>query len=206
MFKRLDVHLTSNPVCSKSVEILDKQDFYYYDKDGFELNQAEQKFYRAMEYPLNDTILNHCCWQEPWFELQPNITDLILDHSIFLCRCSYKGDALEQLLKLKKEIPASDYLIRTQAKWGYDFALDAVRRDQVFEVIHIEYDHKNYELFRNHMLEFDYRIRHTDWNDAADQIWAMRHKWEGLTGFEQNHWKANYLLGWSRAEYTEKAI
>ena len=198
--------MLSNPSCYKAVENLTARDFLFYDKDGFELNAAEQKFYAAMGRPINYPILNHTCWQEPWFELETNDIGLYLDHSMFLCRADYGGAALEQLKKLKKTVPLADYLIRTKTKWGYDFALDACRDGQMFEVIHIEYDNFVYEEFTKSMIVFDYAVRHTDWNDAADRVWNQRHNWQHLKGFEQNHWKAKFLLGWNKAEYTEKTV
>ena len=206
MFKRYDTRLMSNPVCDKSVEGLSAEDFKFYDKDGFELNQAERKFYAAMGYPIDHPILNHCCWQEPWFELESGVNDLLLDHSMFLCRCNYVGRAYEQLQKLKKTVPLADYLMRTRAKWGYDFALDAVQDGQIFEVIHIEYDHFDYDRFKDHMIHFDYIVRHTDWRDAAKRVWQNRDQWQHLQGFEQNNWKAKFLINWNKAEYTEKTI
>lgn len=207
MFRRFDVRLMSNPVCHKPAEVT-AEDFLFYDKDGFELNVAEQKFYSAMGYPIHHPILHHTCWQEPWFQLEEqNAKNLLLDHSMFLCRCDYGGEAAEQLAELKKSIPYADLLLRTKVKWGFDFALDAVSWEgTVFEVIHIEYDSNHYDLFKTRMIHFDYIVRHTDWHDAANKIWHARDKWMGLKGFEQNHWKAKYLLDWNKAEYTEKAI
>jgi hypothetical protein len=206
MFKRHDITLMSNPSCDQAVDGIELTDFQYYDKDGFELNLAEQKYYAAMKYPIHYPILNHTCWQEPWFELEQPDQDLILDHSMFLCRCSYNRAALEQLQKLKKLTPLADLLLKTKIKWGFDFALDAVRDGSVFEVLHVEFDHNNYETFNNRMLQFDWQVRHTNWHDAADRIWAQRDQWQHLKGFDQNHWKAEYLLGWTKAEYTEKAV
>ncbi len=205
MFKRHDVTLMSNPTCDRLADVL-KDDFKYYDKDGFELNKAEQKFYKSMGYPIDHPILNHCCWQEPWFYLDDNVTDIILDHSMFLCRCNYTGHALELLERIKKDVPLADYLIQTRVKWGYDFALDAVRDGQTFEVLHVEYDHNDFDVFTGHMINFDWIVRHTDWKDAADRVWAQRSQWEHLKGFDQNHWKAKYLLNWTKAEFTEKSI
>lgn len=197
----------SNPCCIKSVDDLGAFDFQYYDKDGFELNRAEQKFYAQMGYPINFPILNHTCWQEPWFELETDQLGLILDHSIFLCRANYSGAALEQIQQLKQKIPFADYLIRSKNKWGFDFALDAVSDNgTTFEVIHTEYDNYNYDRFKNRMINFEYIVRHTDWVDAAKRIWHARDLWQCLHGFEQNHWKAEYLLGWKKSEYTEKAV
>ena len=206
MFHRLDVNLMSNPVCSKPVDNLIADDFRWYDKDGFELNDAEHQFYRAMKYPVEHGILNHNCWQEPWFEVEPNDCGLIIDHAMFLCRCSYNGAAEEQLKKYKKAIPVADYLLQTKQKWGFDFALDAVRDGHTFEVIHIEFDGSDYESFTSRFITFEYLVRHTDWNDCADRVWNQRDNWQTLKGFEQIHWKANYLIGWSKAEYKEKAI
>jgi hypothetical protein len=196
----------SNPSCDRAVANVDKKDFQYYDKDGFELNQAEQKYYSAMNFPIRHPILNHTCWQEPWFELERDDQGLILDHSMFLCRCNYNGAARDQLLEFKSQIPMADYLIKTKVKWGFDFALDAVRDNTVFEVLHVEFDHNDYHTFHNRMIQFDWTVRHTDWNDAADRIWAQKDQWQNLIGFDQNNWKATYLLGWAKAEFTEKTV
>lgn len=207
MFRRHQITLMSNPFCAKRVEDLCDLDFRYYDKDGFELNLAEQKFYSAMNHPIHYQLLNHICWQEPWFELENKTPELILDHSMFLCRCKYTGEAEQQLQELKSSIPQIDMLLRTKQKWGFDFALDAVAADgTVFEVLHIEYDHYDYEHFKNRMINFEWTIRHTDWVDAADRIWAARDQWQHLQGFEQNHWKSKYLINWNKAEYTEKSL
>jgi hypothetical protein len=195
----------SNPSCDRSVEI-EEDDFKYYDKDGFELNRAEQKYYAAMGYPINYPILNHHCWQEPWFSLEDGINNLILDHSMFLCRCNYTGQALDQLNDIKKITPLADYLIKTRVKWGFDFALDGIRDGELFEVLHVEFDSNDFEYFNSRMINFDWVVRHTNWQDAADRIWKQKDKWKHLKGFDQNHWKAEYLLGWKQAEYTEKTV
>ena len=207
MFVRHDITLMSNPQCKKSVADINSADFLYYDKDGFELNLAEQKYYSMMEYPVDHVILNHHCWQEPWFSLESTETKLILDHCMFLCRAKYSDSAAEQLEKLKVSVPQADLLLRTKQKWGYDFALDAVStQGTVFEVLHIEYDNYDYNTFKTHLIMFEHVIKHTDWEDAAIRVWEQRNQWVGLQGMQQNHWKARFLLGWEMAEYTEKAI
>ena len=206
MFRRNDITLMSNPSCEYSVDNISASDFQYYDKDGFELNLAEQKFYAAMNHPIHHPLLNHTCWQQPWFELEHKDLDLILDHSMFLCRCSYERAAADQLKTLKAAVPFADYLLRTKRKWGYDFALDAVREGTTVEVIHVEYDNHDFDRFGNHMINFEWTVRHTDWQNAADRVWSQRDQWQHLKGFDQNHWKAEYLLGWSKAEYTEKTV
>lgn len=206
MFKRLDTSLVSNPQCSRAVDSLTAKDFCYYDKDGFELNFAEQKFYAEMGHPIWYGCLNHYCWQEPWFKIEQE-DNLILDHAMILHRCRYSGPALEQLQELKKDIPLADLLIRTQPKWGLDFALDAVTEDGiVYEVLHVEFDSHDYDIFKTRAICMEYEIKHKDWQDAARSIWEKRSQWQHLTGFSQNDWKAKFLLGWSKAEYTQKSV
>jgi hypothetical protein len=206
MFRRRDVTLTSNPTCRNAANTVVADDFRYYDKDGFELNKAEQKFYLANSLPIID-CLNHLCWQEPWFELEQDAEELILDHCMFLCRANYTEDALAQLKELKSEVPTADLLMRTRQKWGFDFNLDAVSDDgTVYEVLHIEYDNYDFITFREQMLIFDVKVRHTDWHDCAKQVWNKRDEWQHLSGFAQNDWKSWFLLGWNKAEYTEKSV
>jgi hypothetical protein len=206
MFKRHNTSLRSEVACVRAVDNLELTDFQYYDKDGFELNLAEQKYYAAMDFPTQYRILNHTCWQEPWFELERNDLGLILDHSMMLVRCSYGKDALEQLREFKAHQPLTQQLIDTVPKWGFDFDLNAVAPDgTVFEVLHAEYDSRNYDTFKNRMLDFGYTVRHTDWVATAAMIWERRAEWQHLKGFEQNHWRAQEILGWNKSEYLEKA-
>lgn len=202
---RQNYSLTSNPVCLKSVDNLNKEDFLYFDKDGFELNRAEQKFYSAMGYPLNYPCLNHICWQVPWFEMEDNT--LFLDHSIVLHRCDYSGSAYDQIREMSEKIPQAKLLLQAKQKWGFDFDLNAVSPSgDVYEVLHIEYDSTDYEKFKTNLIHTEYLIRHTDWHEAARKVWDNRSEWQNLKGFDQNHWKANFLIGWNKSETLEKVI
>lgn len=195
------------PHCSKRVDFLDASDFDYYDKDGFELNIAEQKFYRASGHPIDLAILNHHCWQEPWFELEKagSNAGLILDHALVLHRCSYSDQAKEQLQELNSLTPKVNYLLNCRAKWGYDFAMDyCTPEGELYEILHIEVDDYNYNKFKDNLISMEYTIRHTDWLDVAQKIIARQDEWKPLQGFEQNNWKAKFILGWNKAEYTEK--
>lgn len=205
MFQIHDSNINSNIFCSKSVDNLEKTDFQYFDKDGFELNIAEQKFYNAMNYPIHYPILNHVCWQVPWYTMQENDHGLFLNHSMTLARCGYSGHAFDQLQSLKQTFPQAQQLLQIKPKWGYDFDLNAISSNgTVFEVLHIEYDSRDYNKFAESQLMFEQFVKRTDWVQAAKDIWAYREEWQNLKGFEQNHWKANYLLGWKQAEYLEK--
>lgn len=204
MLKRLDTSVMSRPICYKPIVEYTVFDFNYYDKDGFELNLAEQKYYTKMNYPL-DNCLNHLCFQQNWFiSTSPEI---IIDHSLILHRCGYEDQAREQLRYISKEIPQAGHLLSSKPKWGFDFALDSKDPSgYLFEVLHIEYDSKSYDNFVEHMISFEYKVRHIDWIDSAKKIIENKDKWQHLKGFEQNNWKSNYLIGWIKAEHTEKSF
>jgi hypothetical protein len=206
VFTRISVPLVQNPTCSKSLVFTPTaKDFRYYDKDGFELCQAEQRYYEAENHPIEQPILNHRLWQEEWLTIDH--PTLHLDHAMILHRCSFEDDAQEQLFKLKKTIPQADLLLRTRQQWGYDFDLDAIGPNgEIFEVLHVEMDFNDFAQFESKLYQFEDEIDSIDWGSAADKIWAMKDHWSHLKGFAQNDWKANYLLGQKKSEYTEKAI
>lgn len=198
------ISIRTDLYCDRVCLDLHKNDFLYYDKDGFELNRAEQKYYQICGYKLDHT-LNHHAYQVPWYTSSD--PTLIVDHSLILYRCGYRGDAERQLRALKESIPQTSLMLMTKPKWGFDFALDSIDSSgNVFEVIHIEYDTNIFTEFCNQVNKIQERIDHTDWRDAASSIEHKRDQWQSLRGFAQNDWKARYLLNWSRAEFTEKAI
>lgn len=204
MLIRNNSPIISSLWCNRLCLDLHRQDFLYFDKDGFELNQAEQKYYSIMGHRLSD-CLNHTAFTQTWYT--STSSDLIVDHSLILYRCSYKGDARQQLECLKSSVPQASLLLNTEPKWGFDFALDSINhKGDVYEVIHIEFDSKNFNHFESELNIIQERIDQIDWTNAADSVLAQSREWQSLTGFAQNDWKSRYILNWSRAEYTEKAI
>lgn len=207
MFRLLNPYHTEHTLCTEKVHssFLDTKNVWYYDKDGFELTKLEQEFYKVSGFGifLND-CLNHCCWQEPWFELSDN--NFILDHSLVLHRCSFTGDARQQLLESVKKVPRLSYLLKSLSKWGLDFNLDYIDNEgKLTEVIHIEVDMKNYHDFLQRKEELENFVLSTDWKHVYKFLDLNRNKWECLVGFEQNDWKARQL-GFKKAEITHKAI
>ena len=206
MFTRIDVPLVQDPTCTKPLAFTPNQeDFRYYDKDGFELCQAELRYYELEGHPVGQPILNHRLWQEEWLTIDH--PTLLLDHAMILHRCSFEGEAREQLEGLKSKIPQADLLLRTKQQWGYDFDMDAIGPNgEIFEVLHVECDFNDFSHFESRLIQFESKVERMDWEGAAERIWSMRDHWSHLKGFEQNNWKAKYLLGWDKSEYTEKAV
>lgn len=204
MFKHYVLDPHRDLYCDKSVDGLEQTDFLYYDKDGFELNVAEQKYYAVSGYKTS-SILNHQCWQDRWFDIEHDT--LMLDHCMILHRCGYKDAAREQLQYMSSQFPRAQLLLQTKPKWGYDFALDAIApTGEVYEVLHVEQDDVDYESFMSKKQLFERVVVSTDWVDVATRVWQQRGQWIGLRGFEQNNWKSRMILGWDKAESIEKCV
>ena len=207
MFLLHKTFFTATPHCNKRVNNLEALDFQYVDKDGFELNQAEIKFYNAMNYPIHYGTLNHTCWQVPWYTLTKNNDNIFLDHAVVLQRCDYEGPAREQIEEFTEYTPHSYYLLQLRPKWGYDIDINAISQDNTaFEILHIEYDTNDYDQFVLAKSQIEEFIENTDWSKAKQDIWNNRNEWELLKGYDQNNWKAKHILNWNQSEYLEKAI
>lgn len=204
MLVRANIDIVTDLKCDRLCLDLHKSDFLYYDKDGFELNLAEQKYYKLMGYHLRQ-CLNHLALTKTWYTSQD--PRLIIDHSLILYRCAYTGHARQQLEHLKPCVPQASLLLNTEAKWGFDFALDSIdSQGNIYEVLHIEFDSKNFDHFVTHLESIQTQIDNIDWKDAAERILSSKAEWQALSGFEQNNWKSQYLLTWQRSEYTLKAL
>ena len=126
---------------------------------------------------------------------------------MLLVKTDFTGDAREQIQEASKTIPYAQVLLQAKAKWGYDIALDSIDDNgNIFEVLHIEVDDYDFPRFSKKLGEVEDQILNTDWDKAAKQIIEAKPEWEKLSGYAQNDWKAQNILGWSAAEYTEKAV
>jgi len=179
-------------------------DFNWYDKDGFELTAAERKLLEANNFKLQD-CLNHWTWHVDWIKLPTTrITGLRIDHSMLLHRGDYREDALAQIECYHH--PGAAFMVNSKPKWGLDFAIDhMINHYDVIEVLHVEFDDYDYNRINEKKNELEEWILQQDWEDLAKQIRDKRDQWAHLHGHAQNDWKARYLLGWGKAEYTEKS-
>lgn len=206
MFKLEEYTVFEVPYCCDPVEEeLFCGDFLFYDKDGFELCDAELAYYLENCFPLQ-RCLNHMACQQTWFTI-PGKSSFILDHALILQRIGFGGDAYAQIKKYSKKYPRALHLLNTIPKWGYDLSLDYYDQieNQIVEIIHVEYDYREYEQFMEQVRKFESFVLTTDWSDVAHSIIARSDEWKPLVGFAQNDWKARFI-GLPKAEITEKAI
>ena len=169
MFRLLSPFIARTPECSVQIssKLITEDSISFYDKDGFELTPLEREYYFANGFKQHmSSCLNHYCWQEQWFELESK-SNFVLDHCIILHRCSFTGEAREQLTYKAKKIAKLAYLLQCPSKWGLDFNLDYIDNNGLLtEVMHIEIDTKNYHDFLQQKEKLENFILSTDWKHA----------------------------------------
>lgn len=192
-----------NLTCTLAPDGFFRDDFSYYDKDGFELTVAERKILLCNGIQL-EYILNHWAWCVNWMELKVDShSGLYLDHCLLLHRPDFAGDVLELLKNYPH--PCANFMVQSRAKWGLDFALDHIENDDAIEVLHIELDDYDFARIQDRKQELESWLLGQDLQDMAKKMRDTRSQWQHLRGFAQNDWKARYFLGWDRSEYTEKS-
>jgi len=199
--KCLDAVFETALTCTRESYNINLRDFDYYDKDGFELTLAERKILISNNVRLQE-CLNHWTWHNDWLKLSKTDGGLYLDHCILLHRADFAEDARAEIACY--DHPGAAFMLSAKPKWGLDFAMDHLDGDAV-EVLHIELDDYDYNRINDRKNALESWLLAQDWSDLAAEIRAKRDEWAGLKGPAQNDWKANYLLGWNKAEYTEKS-
>lgn len=206
-----EVDHPSELVCVDEVvgHVFDETEFQYFDKDGFELNKAEQLFYDASGHDIHTGYLNKPAWMSLWIAMDDpeKASRFFIDHAFCTYRCNYRGAAADQIKEHLDLYPQAQQLLQIRPKWGFDVDINAIADDgTVFEVLHVEYDTYFYKQFNTQRQIVEDQLMSINWDDAADEIWDRRSEWTKLTGYKQNDWKANLLLGWKYSEYIKKAI
>jgi len=203
------ITFTSNDFVSPAVITTPIRDDYFsqyniqhFDNDGFQLNRLEQMYYTAHGIRIEECLGVYGAHYQ-WASI--NNPSYILDHSMILTRCTYAGQALEQLTEHSKQYPYLRKYLTMKPKWGLDFALEYFDEDSYIEVIHIEQDYDTYEKAQQAKTQFERRILSTNWTSFTRDIIKKRAEWEQLQGMARNDWKAREW-GLSKAETTLKAF
>lgn len=180
----------TNPI--DNTHLIDSSLTEFFDKDGYEITLLEKLYYESQGFRVVPYTAYHPGLFEQWIEFDhPNLK---VDHSCAMYRCSFDGDALDQLQRYRPQNYRLGWLADVKHKWGLDFNLDYCDETRSLEVIHVEADAPTLDLILEEQYIIEQLVKNTDWVDAANQVWNLREEWMNLKGwYAQAHWKAKYF-------------
>ena len=185
----------STPLLDESVfERLHYPEFF--DRIGYELTYIESLYHKANNISnlvlvpgsTTDASANIQDWFEQT-EIHPNI---YLDHCHVVTRFAYEGDAKEQILKYSEIYPRLRKLLQIKPKFGYDFCIDYIDNDKVFEICHIEHDFSDFEIYKRNIDYTQNFILSSNWHDHAIYLNKTYNNWYTNDEYAQAQFKAKY--------------
>ena len=200
MFKVLDYKLTSHPFLSKPLEdltIYQKTKIpEFFDRFGYELTYIESELHKQNNIsghvlvPGSPTDAAACI--QDWIVQVQKHPNLFLDHAHVNVRYAYEGDAKIQIQEEAKKNPRLNKLLNIRPKFMVDFCLDWIEEDKVVELIHIEHDFDDFDLYKTHLAAMEAFIQAQDWEKAYHDLKDF---------FKNSYTYDEYAQGRKKAEY-----
>jgi hypothetical protein len=162
----------------------------------------EKKIYEQNGFNLYKT-LNRKLLATPWIKFKKN-PKIYVDHSVLFMRCDIQDECkrfIENLSAIDKRLI---YLINTQKKWGVDIDLNWIEENQIYEIIHLEYDSYCFDEAVKIKEKIESFFDSADVEDMARKIISKKSEWQSINGLKQNDWKARYF-GFKFSEDTRKS-
>lgn len=166
----------------------------YFDKEGYELNQLEQAYYKINTVHTS-RILNHICCQQEWIlsQVEPRV-GAYFDHCMILTRWDYQEEAREQLEKLSQKRPSLNKLLKIKPKYGLDLAMEFQwENGNITEIFHIELDRHNLSDILEWKSKIEKLVSDTDWRDVAQKMESKKPEWENLNSDDQSDWRCRFI-------------
>ena len=165
-----------------------------FDQSGYDLSPAEQLFAICND----DRAANHkehrVAIRQHWITQPYKNSGAVLNHGLMFERKGYADGALEQLREWTRDYPAYFRMINIKPKWGLDFSMDFYdHTGRTFEVLHWEYDGFCYDDIQEMKIKVEPVLVNTDWDDAAEAIYARRDEWYSLDFFSQSEYKCKFF-------------
>ena len=170
-----------------------------FDQNGYDLTEIEKIYSLYNDTDFFSHREHRFAIKKPWYYQVPEaIEGPVINHCYLFERKGYSEAALEQLKEFAIGNPLFYKLVAIRPKWGIDFSLDYVGKDEkgniiVCELFHYEWDSFNYEDAEEARKKVEKLIEETNWNEAASELLKRKSEWENLGFFEQSDYKCNFF-------------
>jgi hypothetical protein len=207
MLKKLEYKLVEYPYITQPLE--DESVFQkmiipdFFDRIGYELTYTEGEFHKQSHIPGHILVPGRptdasACFQD-WMYQEKYHPHIFLDHCHLNTRYGYAGEALEQLKEQAKHNKRLYKLINIKPKYMADFCIDWIEDGKVFELMHIEHDFHDFELYKQHVAFLEDLILSQDWEKVYDDLKPLISE-DSYDEYEQSKTKAKYF-GIDHLEY-----
>lgn len=200
MFKVLEYTIPSDPYLTKPLEDESVYDLIkipdFFDRFGYELTFIESELHKANKVkghvlvPGSPTDAAACI--QDWMVQEIHHPNIFLDHCHVNVRYAYKDDAYEQIKKLSTKHPRLVKLLNLTPKYMVDFCLDYIVDGKVYELIHIEHDFHDYDLYVKHLALMEDLIKSVDWEKAYTDLKPYFESQHEYDEYAQARYKAEY--------------
>ena len=170
-----------------------------FDQNGYDLTELEKLYSIYNEDKYSNHRMHRFALKKPWYHQIPDaIQGPVINHCYLFERKGYAGAALRQLQTWAANNPLFYKVISIRPKWGIDFSLDYVGRDEegnmiACEIFHYEWDSFDYKEAEEARKKVEKVIEETDWNVATKELLDRKKEWENLSFFEQSNYKCEFF-------------
>ena len=176
------------------------------DHEGFDLNEIEQYYYKHNNISLHhdgtwykdggqDKGTNGVLYN--WLSSIEQSSNLIIDHSHFVFRYPFAGEAAAQIKEYSAQRPELLRLLSSTFKCGLDLCIDYLGEERVEPVVHIEWDYYNLQDLEDGKRYVEYMLTDIQWESALQQILRYNKlaKENRIQAFDQADFRSMLFFG-----------
>lgn len=168
----------------------------FFDRIGYELTYIESLYHKINN--ISNLVLvpgsttDASANIQDWVKQVINTPNVYLDHCHVVTRFAYQGEARKQIEQYSKKYPRLRKLLQIKPKYGYDFCVDYIDENRVFEICHIEHDFSSWETFKRNFDFTENFILGSDWVKHSEYLNKTYSYWYTSDEYAQAQFKAKY--------------
>ena len=200
MFSKLKYTLIQHPYLSQPIEdvsVFERLNYpEFFDRIGYELTYIESLYHKAND--ISNLVLvpgsttDASANIQDWFHQTESHPNIYLDHCHVVTRFAYEGPAKDQIEYWSNKYPRLKKLLQIKPKFGYDFCIDYIDNEKVFEICHIEHDFTTWDAYKRNLNYTENFILTTNWKKHAIYLESNYNNWYTDDEYAQARFKAEY--------------